>query len=125
MMKFKSVPSDLSCTHMQQSWHKPRPTHIEAELVMNVTFCKAKHTQTDAKKNPVICIVCMKQGPMQCRTIYYHEQQLKLKEGLVQHKPTCAFAQILPGSTTTQDLMITSFGYSTKRERYLRSEFRV
>ena len=71
MMKFKSVPSDLSCTQMQQSWHKPRPTHIEAELVMNVTFCKANQSQTDAKKNPVICIVCMKQGPMQCRTIIY------------------------------------------------------
>ena len=57
LMKLKSVPEDLSCTQMQQLWHKPRSTHIEAEPVMNVTFCKAKQCQTtaDVKKNPVIC----------------------------------------------------------------------
>ena len=54
-MKMTAVPIDLSCTQMQQSWHKPRPTHIEAELVMNVAFCKAKQCYTDGKKNPVIC----------------------------------------------------------------------
>ena len=26
MMKLKSVSSDLSCTQMQQSWHKPHPS---------------------------------------------------------------------------------------------------
>jgi len=57
MMKFKSVPEDLSCAQMQQSWHKPRPTHIEVEPVMNVTFCKAKQCQADVKKNPTICIL--------------------------------------------------------------------
>ena len=113
MMKLKSVPSDLSCTQMQQSWHKPRPTHIEAELVMNVTFCKAKQSQTDAKKNPVIC--SLYEARAHAMQDYNHEQQLKLNEGLVQHKPTCAFAQIFPGSITTQDLTTTSFGIVPKR----------
>jgi len=38
MMKLQSVPEDMACTQMQQSWHKPRPSHIEAEPVMNVVF---------------------------------------------------------------------------------------
>jgi len=31
MMKFKFVPEDLCCTHMQQTWHKPRSVNIEAK----------------------------------------------------------------------------------------------
>ena len=54
MMKFKFVPEDLCCTQMQQTWHKPRSVHIEAEPVMNVAFHKAKQS-ADSKKNPVIC----------------------------------------------------------------------
>ena len=74
MMKLKSVPSDLSCTQMQQSWHKPRPTHIEAEPVMNITFRKAKQSQTDAKKNPVIC--SLYKARAHAMQDYNHEQQL-------------------------------------------------
>ena len=95
MMKLKSVPADLSCTQMQQLWHKPRPTHIEAEPVMNVTFCKAKQTldQTDINKYPVIC--SLYEARAQTVQHYSSEQQINLKEGLVTSKPTCAFAQIL------------------------------
>ena len=112
MMKNKSVPSDLSCTQMQQSWHKPRPIHIEAEPVMNVTFCKAKQCQTEAKKNPVIC--SLYEARAHAVQDFNHEQQMNLKQGLIQHKPTCAFAQILPASTITQDLMTSSFGVVPK-----------
>ena len=46
MMKYKSIPCDLSCTQMQLSWHKPRPILIDAEPKTNVTFCKTKQCQT-------------------------------------------------------------------------------
>ena len=111
MMKLKSVPEDLSCTQMQQSWNKPRPTHIEAEPVMNVTFCKAKQCQTDIKKNPAICTL------YETRALalqdYTYKQQQNLKENLSQCKPTCASAQIFP-SSVIQDLMTTPFGVVLK-----------
>ena len=53
MMKLQSVPADLTCTQMQQSWHKPRPTEIQAAPVMNVLFSKAK--QSEINKEPVTC----------------------------------------------------------------------
>ena len=40
---------------MQHLWHKPWPILIEAESIMNVTFCKAKQCQTEATKNAAIC----------------------------------------------------------------------
>ena len=55
LMKLKSVSADLSCTQMQQTWHKPRPSQIEAEPIMNVVFCKAKQHQPDTNKDPVTC----------------------------------------------------------------------
>ena len=39
-MKVKAVPVDL--TQMQQTWHKPRPSHIEAEPVMNIAFLQSQ-----------------------------------------------------------------------------------
>ena len=116
LMKLKSVPEDLSCTQMQQSWHKPRPTHIEAEPVMNVTFCKAKQCQTaaDVQKNPVICTLY--EARAHAVQDYSYRQQLNLKEGLVRCKPTCAFAQILPGNTNKlEDTITTPFGVVPKR----------
>ena len=111
MMKLKSVPEDLSCTQMQQLWHKPRPTHIEPEPVMNVTFCKAKQCQTDIKKNPVICTLY--EARSHALQNYSYEQQMNLKEGLVQCKPTCGFAQILPESAI-QNVTMTPFGAAAK-----------
>ena len=49
MMKLKSVPADLTCTQMQQTWHKPRPTEIKPVPVTNVFFYKTK--QSEAKKS--------------------------------------------------------------------------
>ena len=40
MMKVKAVPVDLTCTQMQQTWHKPRLSHIEAEPFMNIVFAE-------------------------------------------------------------------------------------
>ena len=54
MMKLNTVPDDLCCTQMQQTWHKSRFIHIEVEPVMTVTFCKAKQG-VDNKKIPVVC----------------------------------------------------------------------
>ena len=112
MMKHKCIPGNLSCTQIQQSWHKPRLIHIEAEPVMNVTLSKAKQCQTKAKKNPVIC--SLYEAGAHAVQDFNHEQQLNLKQGLIQHKLTCAFAQILPTSTTTQHSMTTSFGVVPK-----------
>ena len=38
MMKLKSVPADLTCTQMQQVWHKPRPSKIESEPIVNIVL---------------------------------------------------------------------------------------
>ena len=106
MMKFKAVPDDLCCTQMQQTWHKPRSVHIEAEPVMTVTFCKAKQV-IDNKKTPAVC--SLYEARASVIQEYNHEQQLKLKEGLVLNKPTCAFAQILMNSSA-EHLITTPFG---------------
>ena len=47
MMKLQSVPADLTCTQMHQSWHKPRPTEIKAPPIMNVLFSKAKQLRSN------------------------------------------------------------------------------
>ena len=36
----KAVSVDLTCTQMQQTWHKPRPSQIEAEPLMNIAFAE-------------------------------------------------------------------------------------
>ena len=79
---------------------------------MNVTFCKVKQCQTEARKNPVIC--SLYEARAHAMQDFNHEQQLNPKQGLIQHKPTCAFGQILLASITTKDLMTTSFGVVPK-----------
>ena len=108
MMKLQSVPEDMACTQMQQVWHKPRPAHIEAEPVMNVAFCKAKQCQAQTKKNPVICTLY--EARSHAIQPYISDQCINLKAGLVQCKPTCAFAQILPSNDTHVDIISTPFG---------------
>ena len=88
MMKLKSVPEDLRILHTNATvWHKP---HIEPEPVMNATFCKAKQCQMDIKKNPAICTLY--EARSYALQNYSCEQQMNLKESLVQCKPTCGFA---------------------------------
>jgi len=112
IMKCKSVPEDLCCTQMQQTWHKPRSTHIEAEPVMNVTFCKAKQSVvTDSKQNPVVC--SLYEARASAVQEYSHDQQLRLKEGLIKCKPTSAFAQILPNNSA-EHMITTLFGFTPK-----------
>ena len=99
MMKLQSVPADLTCTRMQQSWHKPRPTEIKAAPVMNMLFSKAK--QSEAKSDPVMC--SLYKAHAKCVQEYNFEQQQCLKEGLLNDHPACAFTKLLstnpPNST--------------------------
>lgn len=111
MMKCKSVPEDLCCTQMQQAWHKPRSTHIEAEPVMNVMFCKAKQQCTSSKKSPAVC--SLYEARASAVQEYCHVQQLRLKEGLIKYKPTSAFASILPDSSA-EKMVTTFFGAAPK-----------
>ena len=109
MMKCKSVPEDLCCTQMQQTWHKPRPIHIEAEPVMNVTFCKAKQgVAMDSKQNPAVCSLC--EARASAVQEYSHAQQLRLKEGLIKYKPT---SQIL-SQNSAERMIATFFGAAPK-----------
>ena len=105
MMKLKSVPADLTCTQMQQTWHKPRSTEIKPVSVTNVFFCKAK--QSEAKKDPIIC--SLYEARTKCVQEYSFEQQQCLKEGLLQDHLTCAFAQIL-ACDPPEEYMNTPFG---------------
>ena len=73
---------------------------------MTVTFCKAKQG-IDSKKTPAVCNLYEARASVIQE--YNHEQQLKLKEGLVLNKPTCAFAQILMNSSA-EHLITTPFG---------------
>jgi len=54
LMKFQSVPADLTCTQMQQSWHKCCLTEIKAAPIMNVLFSKSKQSKA-AMRDPVLC----------------------------------------------------------------------
>ena len=66
-----------------------------------------------SEKSCHLYTIAMKQELMQCRIIV--RQQLNLKEGLVRCKPTCAFAQILPGNTNElEDTITTPFGVVPK-----------
>ena len=111
MMKLQYVPEDMTCTQMQQSWHKPRPSHIEAEPVMNVAFCNAKQ-QEETKKLPAICTLY--EARAHAVQDYSYEQQPNLKAGLLESKPTCTFAQILPDNDSQLKLIITPFGWVPK-----------
>ena len=104
-MKMKTVPVDLSCTQMQQSWHKPRPCQISAEPIMNVTFCKAKQGQ-ELKKNPINCSLYDARSPTLHE--YNTDHQLQLKNNLMIDHPSCAFARIL--TSTTLPTLVTPVG---------------
>jgi len=93
-MKLNSVHENLSCTQMQQSWHKPWPTHIKAKQVMNVTFCKAKQCQADIEKNPTICTLY--EARAHAVQDYSFKLQLNLKEGF---SSVQAYMYIYPDSS--------------------------
>ena len=113
MMKCKPVPEDLCCTQMQQTWHKSWSIHIEAEPVMNVTFCKAKQgVAMDSKQNPAVC--SLYEARASAVQEYSHAEQLRLKEGLIKYKPTSAFAQIL-SQNSAEHMIATFFGAAPKR----------
>ena len=105
MMKLQSVPADLTCTQMQQLWHKHRPTEIKAAPVMNVLFSKVK--QSEAKRDPVMC--SLYKARVKCVQEYNFEQQQCLKEGLLNYHSACAFAKLLSTNPPTQYLA-TQFG---------------
>ena len=69
-MKVKTVSDDLTCTQMQQTWHKPRPSQIETEPVMNVSFCRASQTQSTPKRDPVVCMLFEAQA---CAVQFYFQ----------------------------------------------------
>ena len=78
MKKLQPVPADLTCSQMQQSWNKPRPTEIQAAPVMNVFFSKA--IQSEAKKRASylqcvrrLCQVCTR---VQLQTTTVPERRL-------------------------------------------------
>ena len=106
MMKVKVVPADLTCTQMQQTWHKPRPTQIEAEPVMNVCFRKASQMQNHPKRDPVVCTLY--EARAQGMQAYSIKQQEDLKAGLLKSQSQCAFAQIL--NVTSEEHVSTHFG---------------
>ena len=93
MMNVKAVPVDLTCTQMQQTWHKPRPSHIEAEPVMNIAFCRARQNQMNPKREPIIRTLY--EARAQVMQEYSFKQQHDLKVGLSVCQPRCVFAQIL------------------------------
>ena len=70
LMKVKTVSDDITCTQMQQTWHKPRPSQIETEPVMNVSFCKASQTQSTPKRDPVVCMLFEAQA---CAVQFYFQ----------------------------------------------------
>jgi len=107
MMRLPHVPVDLTCTQMQQSWHKPRPSAIEPTPVMNITFCKAKQSTIEAKKDPVIC--SLYEARAKSLQGYSYEQQQSLQHGLKEDHPSCAYAQILP-DLPPEELVSTLFG---------------
>ena len=109
MMKLKSVPADLTCTQMQQTWHKPRPSKIESETVMNIAYSKAK--QSDGKRDPVTCTLY--EARAQVTQDYCFEQQKNLKTSLLNHFPSCAFAQVIP-EMPPEEYINTPFGNMPK-----------
>jgi len=107
MMRLTHVPTDLTCTQIQQSWHRPRPSEIEPTPVMNIAFCKAKQSATEAKKDPVIC--SLYEARAKSMQEYSYEQQQSLKLGLKEDHSSCAYAHILP-DIPPKDFVSTPFG---------------
>ena len=103
IMKLQSVPADLTCTQLQQSWYRPRPP-IKAASVMSVFFSKAK--QSESKRDLVLC--SLYEARAKCVQEYNFQQQY-LKAGLLKDHPTCAVASILATDPPTQYLA-TPFG---------------
>jgi len=101
MMKLQFVPADLTCTEMQQSWHKPHPIEIKEAPVMNVLFSKAKQYEA-ARRDPVLC--SLYEAHAKCVQEYNFEQQQCLKD-----LPACTFASMLATDPPTQYLA-TQFG---------------
>ncbi len=110
MMKVKAVPVELTCTQMQQTWHKPRPSQIEAEPVMNVAFCKASQTQRNPKRELILCTLY--EARAQAMQEYSFSQQHDLKVGLSKCLPHCAFAQTL--NVPAEEYVTTQFGLAPK-----------
>ena len=106
MMKIKSVPDDLTCTQMQQTWHKPRPSQIEAEPVMNVSFRRASQSQRNPKRDPIICTLF--EARAQAMQEYNDQEQHGLRIGLSQYQPQCAFSHTL--RETPEEFVTTQFG---------------
>ena len=111
LMKLKYVPVDLTCTQIQQSWHKPRPTEIEPTPVMSIAYCKAKQSASQVKKNPVVC--SLYEARTKSVQDYNFEQQHGLKSGLLDDHSSCAFAQLLPDNPP-EEFVSTPFGCTPK-----------
>ena len=106
MMKTKRVPDDLTCTQMQQTWHKPRPSQIEAESVMNVSFRRVSQSYSTPKRDPVICTLF--EARAQAMQEYSDQQQLDLRTGLSRCQPECAFYHTL--REIPEEFVSTQFG---------------
>ena len=111
LMKLNYVPVDLTCTQMQQSWHKPRPTEIEPAPVMSIAYLKAKQSASQAKKNPVVCSLC--EARVNSVQDYNFEQLHGLKSGLLDDHSSCAFAQLLLDNPP-EEFVSTPFGCTPK-----------
>jgi len=107
MMRLTHVPTDLTCTQIQQSWHRSLPSEIEPTPVMNIAFCKANQSTTEAKKDPVIC--SLYEARAKSMQEYSYEQQQSLKQGLKEDHSSCAYARILP-DIPPKDFVSTPFG---------------
>ena len=110
LMKVKAVPEDLTCTQMQQTWHKPRPSQIEAEPVMNVSFRKACQRQSTPKRDPVVCTLF--EARARAVQEYSEKQQQDLRAGLQQCHSKCAFSHTL--RAVPEELVATKFGHVPK-----------
>ena len=106
LMKVQTVPDDLTCTQMQQTWHKPRPSQIEAEPVMNVSSRRASQTQSTPKRDPVVCTLF--EARARAVQDYSEKQQHDLRAGLQQCQPKCAFSHTL--RVVPEEFVTTQFG---------------
>ena len=91
---------------MQQTWHKPRPSQIEAEPVMNVAFRRASQSQRNPKRDPIVCTLY--EARAQAMQKYSIEQQHELRMGLSKCQPQCAFAHTL--DVIPEEHITTLFG---------------
>ena len=105
-MKVKTVRVDLICTQMQQTWHKPWPSQIEAEPVMNVAFRRARQNQRNPKRDPIV--YTLYEARAQAMQEYSIKQQHELRMGLFKCQPQCAFAHTL--KLISEEHITTLFG---------------